>query len=107
MCFFVGGTQFSEQGFGQSKGCRGWDGMFFECSILFLKTLGSSQLNSSLLTVSVIALLLPAAFHFTASSSISNEGKDILSLSHGVCCFVFRPGLLLTPSSKGCHHFVI
>jgi len=63
MCFFAGGTRFSEQGFG----------------------LSSSQLNSSLLTVSVIAVLLPAAFHFSVTSTIdTSEAADILQLSHGV-----------------------
>ena len=64
MCFFAGGTRFSEQGFGIS----------------------STQLNSSLLTVSVIAVLLPAAFHFTAGGDIpdESEGRDILAVSHGV-----------------------
>ncbi|THH02801.1 hypothetical protein EW026_g119 [Hermanssonia centrifuga] len=63
MCFFAGGMRFSEQGFGMS----------------------STQLNSSLLTVSVIAVLLPAAFHFVAGAQIvdSIEGPEILSLSHG------------------------
>ncbi|KAJ3536062.1 hypothetical protein NM688_g6886 [Phlebia brevispora] len=63
MCFFAGGTRFSEQGFGVS----------------------SVQLNSSLLTVSVIAVLLPAAFHFTAGNAIPDpsEGHDILAMSHG------------------------
>ncbi|KAJ7931457.1 calcium/proton exchanger [Mycena leptocephala] len=40
MCFFAGGIKFSEQGFGAS----------------------ATQLNSSLLTISVVAVLLPAAF---------------------------------------------
>ena len=62
MCFFAGGTRFSEQGFG----------------------LSASQLNSSLLTISVIAVLLPAAFHLAVSSSDSSEGADILKVSHGV-----------------------
>jgi len=70
MCFFAGGTRFSEQGFGQ----------------------GSAQLNSSLLTISVIAVLLPAAFHLALTPSDgqtdqltdTQEGKDILSVSHGV-----------------------
>ncbi|KII89906.1 hypothetical protein PLICRDRAFT_570256 [Plicaturopsis crispa FD-325 SS-3] len=74
MCFFAGGTRFSEQGFGVS----------------------ATQLNSSLLTVSVIAVLLPGAFHIalepTTSSSgtttdpitDSKEASDILSVSHGV-----------------------
>lgn len=63
MCFFAGGTRFSEQGFGVS----------------------ATQLNSSLLTVSVIAVLLPAAFHFAAGSDIPDptEGKEILAVSHG------------------------
>jgi Ca2+:H+ antiporter len=64
MCFFAGGTRFSEQGFGIS----------------------ATQLNSSLLTISVIAVLLPAAFHFVLIGQItaSSEVDDILSLSHGV-----------------------
>ncbi|KIP05016.1 hypothetical protein PHLGIDRAFT_36633 [Phlebiopsis gigantea 11061_1 CR5-6] len=63
MCFFAGGTKFSEQGFGVS----------------------ATQLNSSLLTVSVIAVLLPAAFHFSAGAVIvdSTEGPEILAVSHG------------------------
>ncbi|KAI0300889.1 calcium/proton exchanger [Russula brevipes] len=69
MCFFAGGTLFSEQGFG----------------------VGAAQLNSSLLTLSVIAVLLPAAFHNAVQPSNGNdpltdaeEGKRILSISHGV-----------------------
>lgn len=71
MCFFAGGTRFSEQGFG----------------------LSATQLNSSLLTLSVIAVLLPAAFHSAVTPLNSSEtdpltdaqeGKDILSISHGV-----------------------
>lgn len=49
------------------------------------------QLNSSLLTLSVIAVLLPAAFH-NAIQPTDNDGPltnekerhDILSISHGV-----------------------
>ncbi|KZT73155.1 calcium/proton exchanger [Daedalea quercina L-15889] len=63
MCFFAGGVKFSEQGFGQS----------------------ATQLNSSLLTISVIAVLLPAAFHEVAGSIIPDdqEGPDVLSFSRG------------------------
>ncbi|KAI0822456.1 calcium/proton exchanger [Trametes gibbosa] len=63
MCFFAGGTRFSEQGFGISV----------------------TQLNSSLLLLSVIAVLIPAAFHFTAGEQIDDpkEAKDILAVSHG------------------------
>ncbi|KAJ7727286.1 Calcium/proton exchanger [Mycena maculata] len=63
MCFFAGGVKFSEQGFGAS----------------------ATQLNSSLLTISVIAVLLPAAFRFSVTTdSDPNSGSDILNLSHGV-----------------------
>ncbi|KIK63139.1 hypothetical protein GYMLUDRAFT_41459 [Collybiopsis luxurians FD-317 M1] len=66
MCFFAGGLRFSEQGFGAV----------------------ATQLNSSLLTLSVIAVLLPAAFHFNVNTSADNadadEGQDILKVSHGV-----------------------
>lgn len=50
--------------------------------------MSSTQLNSSLLTISVIAVLLPAAFHLsiTNSSGLPNavEASDILKVSHGV-----------------------
>lgn len=63
MCFFAGGMRFSEQGFGIS----------------------ATQLNSSLLTVSVIAVLLPAAFHFSVPDlDDATEALDILAVSHGV-----------------------
>ncbi|KAI0028865.1 calcium/proton exchanger [Vararia minispora EC-137] len=70
MCFFAGGTRFSEQGFG----------------------LSATQLNSSLLTLSVIGVLLPAAFHLVVNNTPSNpnglsdsaEARDILAISHGV-----------------------
>lgn len=64
MCFFAGGLKYSEQGFGIS----------------------ATQLNSSLLTISVIGVLLPAAFHFAADPQLDNptEAADILSVSHGV-----------------------
>lgn len=70
MCFFAGGTRFAEQGFLAS----------------------AAQLNSSLLTLSVVAVLFPAAFHFavTPSGSATDqlndqaEGRDILKMSRGV-----------------------
>ncbi|KZT59151.1 calcium/proton exchanger [Calocera cornea HHB12733] len=74
MCFFAGGTRYSEQGF----------------------LVAPAQLNSSLLVLSVIAVLLPAAFNMaiTASNNADNntsndvtaqsEGHDILQMSHGV-----------------------
>ncbi|KAI9061033.1 calcium/proton exchanger [Trametes sanguinea] len=67
MCFFAGGMKYSEQGFGISV----------------------TQLNSSLLIISVIAVLIPAAFHLVADSSIQDpkEASDILSVSRGVCLY--------------------
>jgi len=67
MCFFAGGTRFSEQGF----------------------SISTTQLNSSLLTLSVIAMLLPAVFYSAVrpeADPITNaqEGHDILAISHGV-----------------------
>ncbi|KAG1750398.1 calcium proton exchanger [Suillus paluster] len=66
MCFFAGGLRFSEQGFGQS----------------------AVQLNSSLLTISVIAVLLPGAFHMALQGqpqyNESSTDYNILKTSHGV-----------------------
>ncbi len=65
---------------------------------------GASQLNSSLLTLSVIAVLLPAAFHSAVQPTAggkdpltdAQEGHDILSISHGVSRFFFVILLQLT-----------
>lgn len=66
MCFFAGGLRFSEQGFGQS----------------------AVQLNSSLLTISVIAVLLPGAFHMALEGQPEYDelstDYNILKTSHGV-----------------------
>ncbi|KAG6330748.1 hypothetical protein ID866_8341 [Astraeus odoratus] len=66
MCFFAGGLRFSEQGFGHA----------------------AAQLNSSLLTISVIAVLLPGAFHLALQGSSSYDestiDQEILQTSHGV-----------------------
>jgi len=65
-CFFAGGTRFSEQGF----------------------AISATQLNSSLLTLSVIGVLIPAAFDMVSSQITTfdqdTEQRDILKLSHGV-----------------------
>lgn len=83
MCFFAGGTRFSEQGFGIS-GSR--SSTHWLMAILMQKPwIGATQLNSSLLTVSVIAVLLPAAFHFSVPElEDSQEATYILAVSHGV-----------------------
>ncbi|KAG1819224.1 Sodium/calcium exchanger protein-domain-containing protein [Suillus subaureus] len=66
MCFFAGGLRFSEQGFGQS----------------------AVQLNSSLLTISVIAVLLPGAFHMALQGQPEYSelltDYNILKTSHGI-----------------------
>ncbi|KAG1887275.1 calcium proton exchanger, partial [Suillus subluteus] len=66
MCFFAGGMRFSEQGFGQS----------------------AVQLNSSLLTISVIAVLLPGAFNMALQGqptyNAQSTDDNILKTSHGV-----------------------
>ncbi|TRM65056.1 Sodium/calcium exchanger protein-domain-containing protein [Schizophyllum amplum] len=66
MCFFAGGLKYAEQGFGVS----------------------TTQLNSSLLTISVIAVLLPAAYHLALTDDNTNNDSDqgypILALSRGV-----------------------
>ncbi|OAX33116.1 calcium/proton exchanger [Rhizopogon vinicolor AM-OR11-026] len=66
MCFFAGGLRFSEQGFGQT----------------------AAQLNSSLLTISVIAVLIPGAFHMALQGQAQYDevtvDDKILKTSHGV-----------------------
>jgi Ca2+:H+ antiporter len=70
MCFFAGGTRFSEQ--------------------VIMTT--ASQLSSSLLLLAVIAVIIPSAFHFAVNNngesgeSVSNtlEATDLLAMSHGV-----------------------
>ncbi|KAH9053034.1 Sodium/calcium exchanger protein-domain-containing protein [Lactarius vividus] len=69
-CFFAGGICFPEQGFDTS----------------------AVQLNSSLLMLSVIAVLLPAVFHIAIQSNADSENAltaaqeahDLLVISHGV-----------------------
>ncbi|KAJ7806833.1 Calcium/proton exchanger [Mycena leptocephala] len=86
MCFFCGGIKFSEQGFAA----------------------GAAQLNSSLLTLSVVAVLLPAAYQMTQktdgpapTAATEATQAQILKFSHGialillfiyVCYLVFQLG---------------
>ncbi|KAF8460775.1 hypothetical protein JB92DRAFT_3074057 [Gautieria morchelliformis] len=73
MCFFAGGTKFSEQGFLAS----------------------AANVNSSLLTISVITVLIPAAFVMAINTGTPNangqqnltnaqEGTAVLKMSRGV-----------------------
>lgn len=61
--------------------------------MIFFLRLAATQIHSSLLSLSVGAVLLPAAFHFTLSSrdgsdnmeeQIDKQKQDILRMSHGV-----------------------
>ncbi|KAL7279122.1 hypothetical protein ACG7TL_006962 [Trametes sanguinea] len=86
MCFFAGGTRFSEQGFDTT----------------------ATQIHSSLLSISVGAVLLPAAFHFSltyrtddssgdAETTLQEQKEDILRMSHGVAIvllFIYASYLL-------------
>ena len=56
---------------------------------------GAAQVDSCLLTLSVIAVLLPAAFHNalqptggTNPAKNPSEVHDLLSISYGVCIFL-------------------
>ncbi|KAL8293474.1 hypothetical protein RQP46_000175 [Phenoliferia psychrophenolica] len=60
MCFFAGGVKFSEQGFKDT----------------------AAQLNSSLLVISVIAILIPAGYAATFTGN-AQEASSILSMSRG------------------------
>lgn len=65
LCFFAGGMRFSEQGFDAT----------------------ATQIHSSLLNISVGAVLIPVAYHFTlgnASDQTAEQAQDILHMSHGV-----------------------
>ncbi|KAH9902925.1 Sodium/calcium exchanger protein-domain-containing protein [Cubamyces lactineus] len=85
MCFFAGGLRFSEQGFDST----------------------ATQIHSSLLSISVGAVLLPAAFHFSltytstdsdsAETTLQEQKKDILRMSRGVAVvllFIYASYLL-------------
>ncbi|KAH0585191.1 hypothetical protein H2248_008443 [Termitomyces sp. 'cryptogamus'] len=71
LCFFAGGTRFSEQGFDPT----------------------AVQIHSSLLSVSVGALFLPAVYHFALGGSATDlpdvQKKGILQMSHGVAIVLF------------------
>ena len=60
---------------------------------IFSSPIAATQIHSSLLSLSVGAVLLPAAFHFTLAyrdgsenikERIDEQKKDILRMSHGV-----------------------
>ena len=68
---------------------------------------GAAQLNSSLLTISVIAVLLPAAFHFAVNTNTDpDEGYDILRMSHGVAIILLIMYVFLSSAWKVWANFV-
>lgn len=64
MCFFAGGIRYSEQGFKDT----------------------AAQLNSSLLVISVIAILIPAGYNaaFASTQDVQVEKDAILKMSRGI-----------------------
>jgi Ca2+:H+ antiporter len=67
MCFFAGGLRFHEQGYG----------------------IRAAQLNISLLGITVIAIVLPSAFHIAQGGAVfinpkGEEPASILSISRGI-----------------------
>lgn len=85
MCFFAGGLSFSEQGFGLGMAFA----IAFTHTDWIIESKVAAQMNSSLLTISVIAVLLPGAFLMTLSGTSTYDStsvkKHILEMSHGVC----------------------
>ncbi|PFH53003.1 hypothetical protein AMATHDRAFT_1728 [Amanita thiersii Skay4041] len=65
LCFFAGGMRFSEQGFDAT----------------------ATQVHSSLLCISVGAVILPGAYHFAlggVNQDSETQARNILHMSHGV-----------------------
>ncbi|KAF9810036.1 hypothetical protein IEO21_07154 [Rhodonia placenta] len=77
MCFFAGGMRFSQQDFNHT----------------------ATQIHSSLLSISVGAVCLPAAFHFAltyseadaeqAGTTLDQQKQDLLKMSHSVFYFSY------------------
>jgi Ca2+:H+ antiporter len=100
MCFFAGGTRFAEQGFLASEfRLQRLSYSGFQRLTSPYARVGAANVNSSLLTLSVIALLIPAAFVMAINSSLPNgqpitqtlttaqEGAAVLKMSRGVSAF--------------------
>lgn len=90
LCFFAGGLRFTEQAF---DAC-----MYSSNSLVVLVvnicSTAATQVHSSLLSISVGAVLLPAAYHFSISGGTNiasfEQRLDILQMSHGVrfCLYI-------------------
>jgi len=97
--FFIGGLRSEEKdlapGPRDGRACCVYHHLV-EIYDLIDSSTGVMQLNSSLLSLSVIAVLLPAAFHFVVrptdrpdTITAAQESHEILSVSHGVCGLPF------------------
>ena len=86
LCFFAGGIRFYEQGFDASAYAVGKSFV-----LAHPEAVASTQMHSTLLTISVGALLLPAIYHFsiggTTEEVLAAEKKQILQMSRGVSPF--------------------
>ena len=83
LCFLAGGMRFSEQGFDASKP------ILMRFQPFLHQPAAATQVHSSLLSISVGAVLLPAAYHFALNSehnttSPALQKRSILHMSHGV-----------------------
>jgi len=79
MCFFAGGTRFSEQGFLAS----------------------AANLNSSLLILSVIAVLIPAVFHVAVSANSASGTNSTNSANSTDSANSTQTGGALLPGPEG------
>jgi Ca2+:H+ antiporter len=84
MCFFAGGMRFSEQGFDASEYIN-----LIYLDVCSSKIVAATQIHSSLLSLSVGAVLLPAAYHFALDDDADHvpsevQKQNILHMSHGV-----------------------
>ncbi|KAI6038769.1 calcium/proton exchanger [Pisolithus marmoratus] len=85
MCFFAGGLWFLEQGFRHGLQCVICINYLCSHSVI-----AAVQVNSSLLAVSIIAVLLPGAFHmvFQGSISLSESDKVAIILLFVYCSYI-------------------
>jgi Ca2+:H+ antiporter len=87
MCFFAGGLRFAEQGFDASETSPNVQDL---ADHPILHCLAATQVHSSLLSISVGAVLMPAAYHFSLGWSSTDQESAILKMSHGVGTFSKR-----------------
>jgi hypothetical protein len=64
-----------------------------------LHCLAATQVHSSLLSISVGAVLMPAAYHLALGWSSTDQESAILNMSHGVGTFSERENTQILMSS--------